>query len=146
MSLNISRWVDVANLRFSGQSNKYSRITVTAWKVSKCRVFSGPFFPAFGLNTDRYGVSLRIQSESEKTDQKKTPYLDTFHAVCVEIEQLRVNWPEAVSKGVLWKKVFLRETGKHLCQRLHACNFIKKVTLAQVFSCQFCEFLRTPFL
>ena len=26
-----------------------------------------------------------------------------------------------------------------------ACNFIKKETLAQVFSCEFCEFLRTPF-
>ena len=27
-----------------------------------------------------------------------------------------------------------------------ACNFIKKETLAQVFSCEFCEFLKTPFL
>ena len=27
-----------------------------------------------------------------------------------------------------------------------ACNFIKKETLAQAFSCEFCEFLRTPFL
>ena len=26
-----------------------------------------------------------------------------------------------------------------------ACNFIKKETLAQVFSYEFCEFLRTPF-
>ena len=40
-------------------------------------------------------------------------------------------------------------TGKHLCQ---ACNFIKKETLAQVFSCEFCEiskntiFHRTPLL
>ena len=33
-------------------------------------------------------------------------------------------------------------TGKHLCQRL----FFKKESLAQVFSCEFCEFLRTPFL
>ena len=34
-----------------------SRITfftevVTAWKVSKYGVFSGPYFPAFGLNTE----------------------------------------------------------------------------------------------
>ena len=30
------------------------------------RSFSSPYFPAFGLNTERYGVSLRIQSECEK--------------------------------------------------------------------------------
>ena len=27
-----------------------------AWKVSKYRVFSGPYFPAFELNTERCGV------------------------------------------------------------------------------------------
>ena len=48
-------------------------------------------------------------------------------------------------KGVL--KNFTKFTGKHLCQ---SCNFIKKQTLAQVFSCEFCEifentyFYRTP--
>ena len=26
----------------------------TAWKVSKYRVFSGPYFPTFGLNMERY--------------------------------------------------------------------------------------------
>ena len=34
--------------------------------MSKYGVFSGPYFPAFGLNTERYGVSLRIQSECGK--------------------------------------------------------------------------------
>ena len=43
-------------------------ITITAWKVSKYRVICGPYFPAFGLglNTERYEVSLRIQSECGK--------------------------------------------------------------------------------
>ena len=40
-----------------------------------------PRFPAFGLNTERYSVSLRIQSECGKIRTSKTPYLDTFHAV-----------------------------------------------------------------
>ena len=51
---------------------------------------------------------------------------------------------------MFWKKGVLRNftkfTGKHLCQSLffnkvagEACNFIKKETLAQVFSCEFCE-------
>ena len=30
--------------------------------------------------------------------------------------------------------------------QVSGCNFIKKETLAQVFSCEFCETLRTPFL
>ena len=38
----------------------------TAWKVSKYGVFSGPHFPTFGLNTERYSVQMR-----ENTDQKK---------------------------------------------------------------------------
>ena len=34
--------------------------------MSKYRVISGRYFPAFGLNTERYEVSLRIQSECGK--------------------------------------------------------------------------------
>ena len=42
---------------------------------------------------------------------------------------------------------FTKFTGKHLCR---SCNFIKKETLAHIFSCEFCEiskntsFYRTP--
>ena len=38
----------------------------TTWKVSKYRIISGPYFPTFGLNTERYSVCLRIQSECGK--------------------------------------------------------------------------------
>ena len=52
-------------------------------------------------------------------------------------------------KGVLSAKF----TGKHLCQSpffnkvedLQACNFIKKETVAQVFSCEFCEISKNTF-
>ena len=43
--------------------------------------FSGPYFPAFGLNTERYGVSLRIQSECGKIQTRITPNANTFYAV-----------------------------------------------------------------
>ena len=36
---------------------------LTAWKVSKYGVISGPCFPVFELNTEIYEVNLRIQSE-----------------------------------------------------------------------------------
>ena len=40
-----------------------------------------PYFPAFGLNKERYGVSLRIQSECGKMWTRITLNTDTFHAV-----------------------------------------------------------------
>ena len=40
----------------------------TAWKVSRYKVFSSPYFPTFRLNTGKYGP-------------EKTSYLYTFHAV-----------------------------------------------------------------
>ena len=43
--------------------------------------FSGPYFSAFGLNTERYGVFLRIRS---KYGPEKTPNLDNFHEVLVK--------------------------------------------------------------
>ena len=43
-------------------------LAITAWKVSKYGVISGPYFPVFRLNTWIYGPEI-------------TPHLDTFHAV-----------------------------------------------------------------
>ena len=43
-------------------------LRITAWKVSKYGVFSGPYFPVFSPNTGKYGP-------------EKTSYLDTFDAV-----------------------------------------------------------------
>ena len=53
----------------------------TARRVSKYGVISGPYFSVFGLNTEIYGVNLRIQFEYRKYGSETTPYLDTFHTV-----------------------------------------------------------------
>ena len=50
-------------------------------KSVRIRSYSGPHFPAFGLNTQRYSVSHRIQSECEKMRTRITPNTDTFYAV-----------------------------------------------------------------
>ena len=50
-------------------------------KSASIRSCSGPYFPAFGLNTERCSVSLRIQSEYGKMRTRITPNTDTFHAV-----------------------------------------------------------------
>ena len=51
--------------------------------VKSVRVWncSGPYFPAFGRNTERYSVSLRIQFECKKIRTRKTANMDNFHAV-----------------------------------------------------------------
>ena len=42
--------------------------------------FSGPYFPTFGLNRQRYKAFFRIQSECWKILIRKTANTDTFHA------------------------------------------------------------------
>ena len=52
-------------------------------KSVRIRSFSGPYFLAFGLNTERYWVSLRILSKCGKIRTRKTTNTGTFHAVYV---------------------------------------------------------------
>ena len=49
----------------------------TAWKESKYGVFSGPYLPAFGLNTETYSVWMQ-----ENTDQKKLRIWTLFEQCC----------------------------------------------------------------
>ena len=62
-------------------------------KSVRIRSFSGPYFLVFGLNTERYRVSLRIQSECVKIRTRKTPNTGTYYAVMVSnvYEQLSIN-------------------------------------------------------
>ena len=52
-------------------------------KGVRIRSYCGPHFSAFGLNTERYPVSLRIQFECGKMQTKITPNTGTFDAVSV---------------------------------------------------------------
>ena len=48
-----------------------------------------------------------------------------------------------MKKGAL--RDFAKFTGKHLLIKLQALNFIKRETLAQVFSCELCEISKNTF-
>ena len=50
----------------------------TIWNVSKYGVFSGPCFPTFGLNTERYFVSIRVQSKCGKVQTTKNSVFGHF--------------------------------------------------------------------
>ena len=81
----------------------------TAWKVSKYGFFSGPYFATFALNTERYSVSLRIQSKCGKIRTS------TFHAVRVkENITIRKKWNVKIQimneKKWRWKTNFLLQS------------------------------------
>ena len=50
-------------------------------KSVRIRSFSGPYFPTFGLNMERYEVSFRIQFECRKLRTRKPPNTNTSQAV-----------------------------------------------------------------
>ena len=66
--------------------------------------FPGPYFPTFGLNQKRYGVSLRIQPECGKIRTRETPDTDAFHAV-LRLQSSKLTWLVNVSfseSGFVW--------------------------------------------
>ena len=74
---------------------------ITVWKVSKYRVFSGPYFPVFGLS-----VNLRIQSECRKIRTRKNSVLEHF----LLSEFAKKNALSKVDGIVSKSKIILRET------------------------------------
>ena len=81
-----------------------------------------------------------------------------LYALCELLEEQTVYCGNNRSSRpeVFWKKGVLRNfakfTGKHLYQSLFVnkvagltCNFIKKESLAQVFSCEFCKIFKNTF-
>ena len=77
-------WCDIHLFLVCKKTNEDGEVMlfITAWKVAKYGI-SGPYFPAFGLNTQRYFVSFRIQSECGKIRPRNNSYVDTFQAVYV---------------------------------------------------------------
>ena len=75
----------------------------------------------------------------ENTDQNN-PNTDTFNALSdITLADLIMNSSqEAVPETCSVKKVFLKILRE-------SCNFIRKETLAQVFSCEFCKISKNTF-
>ena len=60
---------------------KYNCRGTHSVKSVRIRNFSGPYFPEFRLNTERYSVSLSIQSKYCKTRSRKTQSMNAFYPV-----------------------------------------------------------------
>ena len=59
-------------------NNQYNKHCLKSVRI---RSYSGPYFSAFGVNMERYGAFLHIQSECGKIRTRITPNTDTFHLV-----------------------------------------------------------------
>ena len=55
-------------------------------KCVEIRSFFGSYFPAFGLNTKRYEVFLRIQSECGKIRTRKKLRIRTLFTQCISFQ------------------------------------------------------------
>ena len=106
------------------------------------------------MNIGIDGKWLHIICSADK-DEVVFLYILWFECdACLKSSGIRNNHLRcSVNRSVLWS--FIKFTGEHLCQcpffnKVAGCNFIKKETLAQVFSCEFYEiskrifFNRTP--
>ena len=75
-TLNNSETVKVVTLAFCCIQLLFIR-EITAWKVSKCGVFSGRIF-LHSENAEIYGVNFRIQSEYRKIQTRKNSVFGKF--------------------------------------------------------------------
>ena len=87
-------------------------VLVNLWKkhcLKSVRIsgYSGPYFSPFGLNTERYKVSLHIQSECEKMETRITPKMDTFH----HRKHGVISWYSTTIITINSKNNFQRSTG-----------------------------------
>ena len=73
-------WVEPWYMSFTQLKHQNS---VHYLKSVRIQSFSGPYVPAFGLNTKIYRVNLCIQSKCGKIPIRKTPNTNTFYAVGV---------------------------------------------------------------
>ena len=100
--------------------------TNTAWKVFKYRVFSGPYFPVFGLNTEIYGVNLRIQSKYRKMRTRKNSVLRHFS--CSEQRSLLSSLQKLTltQHTICWQKLNLVTIFKQYLQMKFRKSFLSR--------------------
>ena len=78
------------------------------------RSYPGPYFTIFGLNTERYGVYLRIQSECGKMQTRITPNADTFDAVLMTlVRSMLISFRKSkfckIHRKILCQSLFFNE-------------------------------------
>ena len=102
-------------------------ITIQCVKSVRIRSFSGPYFPASRLNTERYVEYLYIQSKFGELRTRKTPNADAFCALnnslrlSLYLHQFHSNiQTSSYHQNLNWIKLFLTINPKQLLQNVSA--------------------------
>ena len=112
MNLNVvGKKCYVDDIRFINNCEMFS-LFIHLWQMSlrkyvRIRSYSGPYFSAFGLNAERYAVSLRIQSKYGKIWIRITPNTDTFYTICCLLFLFDLELRSIVMWNVLRYKYFI---------------------------------------
>ena len=104
-------------------------------KSVRIRSYSGPHFPAFGLNPKRYSLSLRIQYECGKMRARITRNTVTFYALI------------PVTSGGAHCNYVITELPKHLFKVIFAIGITIVTSKLLVIACNmatFAYFLKVP--
>ena len=73
--------LDLSFPRMKGGNTGLQIMMIHRVKSVRIRSYSGPHFPTFGLNTERYSISLCIQSKCGKMRTKITANTENFYVV-----------------------------------------------------------------
>ena len=116
-------------------------------EVSSHGVFSGPYFPAFGLNTERYFVSLHIQSECGKIRTRKNSVFGHFSRSAKEPFHSFLN---SKYEAYLDRyKLFWQQLNKYYWHFLSffccCCYTVISLFNNRLFYCPFTSIILTPF-
>ena len=81
-------------------------------KGVRIRRYSGSYFTAFGLNTERYGISLRIsvqlRENASQNNSKYGDYIDSHEVKSMKYGDSRTYFCESITES-LENYAFLRE-------------------------------------
>ena len=89
--------------------------SIALHEVSKYGFISGPYFPVFGLNTERYFASFRIQSEYRKKRTRNNSAFGHLHEfdwirsfIAIEVRKLtKTSFYQILSKKSLLPTIFI---------------------------------------
>ena len=129
----------------------FYQMIATAWKVFKCEVFSGPYFPIFGL---------KIQSRYRKIRTRKNSVFGHFSGSGSLWKELMAEldaWkgskyrsrPPGLYLGKSVLKICSKFTGEHPCRSVIPikllCNFIEITLRYGCSPVNLLHIFRTPF-
>ena len=132
--LNVLKQLGVSVLKIS--NSQIVKLNGVKWV--HIRSFSGLYFLAFGLNTERYSLFLRIQSGSGIMRTRKTPNMDTFYAM-LSSQEKNCDGGKSLQSSMLFRKSLI------LSRKLHSIvDFEIEIFLRDVFWLLPANFSTTP--